>query len=441
MSTRTFGLGAAGNLRIEAGQVTVRGGSELPSTISARGKDGHGGDLDIIADVLELASGGVVSATTTGSADAGVLSVQANVVDISGSNPGSPSGLFAQTRGGGIGAGNGGRITLDVGERLSLSDGAQIATASSQGDGFAGDIEITGAPLVQVTSGALISASVVDTQAPQPGDEASVIVSGVGRLEVDGATIAASTSGNGPGGNIDITALESVDIEHGSLISARSERDFLAGDAGRIHIDGGKRLIVRDSAIETFALAAGGGQVALTADDVVYFENSSVNTFVTAGGGNGGNIDIPFPEEPAAPALTVAADLPPQASPRFVVLNDSSLIATADEGGGGNITVSAQNFLVSADSVIDASSRAGIDGLVQTTTPDAQLAGQITPLPANYFDASRMMKTPCAARTARTGSFVVQTREAPEPPPDAPLSAGAESEPGAAASPDGHCPS
>jgi len=72
--------------------------------------------------------------------------------------------------------------------------------------------------------------------------------------------------------------------------------------------------------------------------------------------------------------------------------------------------------------VIDATSERGVSGEVEITSPDQALAGQITPLPSNFLDASKLMTTPCDARRARTGSFVVQTREAALPPPDAPLS-------------------
>ncbi len=54
-------------------------------------------------------------------------------------------------------------------------------------------------------------------------------------------------------------------------------------------------------------------------------------------------------------------------------------------------------------------------------SPDSELAGQLTPLPMTFLDALRMMNTPCEARRARTGSFVVASRAVLEPPPDAPL--------------------
>jgi hypothetical protein len=71
--------------------------------------------------------------------------------------------------------------------------------------------------------------------------------------------------------------------------------------------------------------------------------------------------------------------------------------------------------------VIDATSERGLSGEVSITSPDATLAGQITPLPANFFDASKLMSTACDARRERTGSFVIQTRPAIAPLPDAPL--------------------
>jgi hypothetical protein len=106
------------------------------------------------------------------------------------------------------------------------------------------------------------------------------------------------------------------------------------------------------------------------------------------------------------------------------VMNRSEVRADAFDGNGGNILIQGGQLLISTESDITATSQGGgVNGTIEIEAPDAELAGQVTPLSGEFFDASQMMMPPCAARTSRAGSFVIQTRAAPRPPPDAPLGA------------------
>jgi len=104
------------------------------------------------------------------------------------------------------------------------------------------------------------------------------------------------------------------------------------------------------------------------------------------------------------------------------VINRSIIRANATATNAGNITIAGHDVLISSDSLIEATSETGISGEIRISSPDADVVSQVTPLPSNFVDASDRLLTPCIARTERTGSFVVQNREALPPPPDAPLS-------------------
>jgi filamentous hemagglutinin family protein len=350
VSARTLADGDAGDLVITgAERVTVRGGPRGVSTLSSRGAQGAGGDLVIDADRVELASGGLVSASTVGTGDAGDISVSADTVSISG----APSGLFSQTTFPTADSGAAGDIDVVVAQSLEVRDGGRISVDSG-GGGAAGDVVITGGP---------------------------------------GATVALV------GGNV----------------SARSRR---SAEAGNVTIKtGGDFVAGRGAVVETQAEGnASGGRVAISADGIFYASDALIATRVDSGGGggalgDGGNVGIPPPPVPGT-AETL---------PVFAVLNRSSIIATAIDGNGGNIRVAANDLVASQGVVVDATSRRGVPGEVEITTPDEALAGQITPLPSNFLDASKLMTTACDARRARTGSFVVQTRAAALPLPDAPL--------------------
>jgi filamentous hemagglutinin family protein len=353
VSARTLADGDAGRLVVTgADKVSVRGGPRGVATLSSRGAQGAGGDLVIDAGIVELSSGGLVSASTVGSGDAGDISVTADTLSISG----APSGLFSQTTFAATDSGAAGDIEVAVARSLDLRDGGRISVDSS-GGGAAGDVVVRGGP---------------------------------------GATLALV----------------------GANISARSRR---SAEAGNVTITtGGDFVAGGGSVVETQAEDnASGGRVAIAADGIVYLSDARIETRVDSGGGggalgNGGDVGIPpLPGAGSTPVL-----------PTFAVLNRSSIVATAIDGNGGNIRVAARDLLASQGAVIDATSERGVAGEVEFTSPDATLAGQITPLPSNYIDASKLMTTACDARRERAGSFVVQTRDAAEPLPDAPLAPG-----------------
>ncbi len=347
VSTRTLGDGAAGSLLIHgAERVSVRGGPRGPSELSTKGAEGAGGglviDIESVGGDLELASRGIVSASTLGTGSAGNVVVKADRISISDPD----SGLFTQSV---QSPGDAGDVVVEVGSWLEVRNGGQISVDSVAARGAAGDVVITG----------------------DPGATVAIV----------GGEISAESIGTAEAGNVTIDA----------------GRDFVAGGGA----------VVRTSARGN----ASGGQVAISASGNVYASDARIETQVDVGLGSGGSEgdggDVGVP--------------PGGALPEFSVLNRTSIAATALDGKGGNIRVAASDLLASQGVVIDPTSERGVSGTVQITGPDADLAGQIVPLPSNFFDAAKLMTAACDARRARAGSFVVQTRTAIPPLPDAPL--------------------
>jgi large exoprotein involved in heme utilization and adhesion len=174
----------------------------------------------------------------------------------------------------------------------------------------------------------------------------------------------------------------------------------------------------RQSAITTTALDAGGGRISIQGADIVNLLYSQVETTVQGARAlpddDAGDIDIPLRGDEIDGLVPVA--------PRFVVINGSRIIANANANDAGNITIAGEDVLISSDSVIEATSQRGVSGEIQITSPDASIVTQVTPLPVNFTDPSDRLLPPCVARTERTGSFVVENREAIPPSPDSPLS-------------------
>jgi large exoprotein involved in heme utilization and adhesion len=99
--------------------------------------------------------------------------------------------------------------------------------------------------------------------------------------------------------------------------------------------------------------------------------------------------------------------------PRFVILNDSQVIAQAVTGNGGNIRIGADVFLASPTSVVDASSQKGISGTIDIRGAVSNLSGLITPLPQGYLSTAALVEDRCAGRLreGQISSFVVAGRD------------------------------
>jgi large exoprotein involved in heme utilization and adhesion len=312
-------------------------------------------------------------------------------------------------------AGSGGNLTIET-SLLELRDGGQVTT-SVQGPGNAGQlavfadrVEISGVEISGVAGSnesGLFSQSISQSLGPppegaEPGDRGrgGNIFVDADRLELtSGGRISAETSGPGDGGNIEIHAGREIYLSS-SEISALSRGD---GAAGEVRIIAGKKLtLVGGSRLTTEAKKASGGKITVEAGQLVYLVDSQITTEVLLGSDNGGDILI---------------------DPDFVVLDGASVIASADSGDGGAITIIAGHLFPSADTIINASSRrGGIDGTIVVEPPETEVIGQLTTLETSLVDASSLLTTPCAARTAPSGSFVVSSRTSLAASPDSPLS-------------------
>ncbi len=253
ISSATFTAADAGPSEIVDGVLVVRGveinaservsveggdnGVGLISAASNRNPNssevGRGGNLTIQTDVLELRRGGQVTASASGTGDAGDVVVMARQIEISGSTPdaggglANPSAIFSRSSTQDVlEGGRGGDIRMEASESLVLSDGG---------------------------------------------------------------TVSVSTNGTGDSGRIRIDAGESVTLFNGSVISATS---LGTGVAGNIDIDAGQVFAIGDSTVTTEATQSTGGQIRIQAEQIVNLVDSSIETSVFQGEGDGGDISI-----------------------------------------------------------------------------------------------------------------------------------------------------
>jgi filamentous hemagglutinin family protein len=326
---------------------------DYPALRVALGIEPHIGD---VMDVLAALNGyGLTDVADLVPGDAGTISVTAPILNMDGDTRIETSTGWD---------GNAGAIVANLGF-LYMNDGAAIRSTS-------GTVLPTGELEVGAGNGGSVNLNATDT----------ISVSGRSQTSGNGSTVSTSTFGDGDGGSISITG-NNVKISSGGLISADSGGTLsgqeLAGTglAGNISINADNKIDLNDGTISTRAVTADGGNIEITAPEWVYLLNSDITTSVESGFGGGGNITI---------------------DPQFAVLNQSNILANAYGGPGGNITIVADNVISSAQSRIDASSALGINGTVNISNPDQNVAEELAVLPENFLDVTGLISDRCGAR-------------------------------------------
>jgi filamentous hemagglutinin family protein len=191
----------------------------------------------------------------------------------------------------------------------------------------------------------------------------------------DNVDINTSSQGGGDAGHIYL-AITDLDLSHQSQI-ASSNRG--SGNAGNIMIDAQNQIRLQESQITTEAASAQGGDIFLNTGELVYLLHGKITTSVKGGTGDGGNIFLENPD--------------------FVTLNHAQIKAQAFQGKGGNIQIQSGKFIPSSDSLVSASSKLGIDGMVNIVAPDENLTDGLLALPATAIEESVHISNTCENMT------------------------------------------
>lgn len=334
------GQGDAGNVTITAGGKVSFDGSApgVPTALQSTagvgygvlGK-GNGGDINITAFGLSVSNGAQINASTLQPGNGGNVTINvSDIVSLTGNNSiiGSAVGPFA--------VGNGGKIDIRA-RQLNLSNSAQLAT-STVGNGNAGSILVNASDSVRVSSGSNIQAATGGQ-----GNAGKIAINTGGAVFLDGSvlindvnvpggifTFTGSGSGllsTGKSGEIDITA-ESLFLSNGSQINSSTLQQ---ADAGNVNIFARDTVSLsgQNTAILTAVTPLGvgkGGDVNIQTRQLLTSDSAQIATSTT-GKGNAGNITIN-----ASDSIAVSSGSIVQA-------------ATAGQGNGGNITVNAPNSI------------------------------------------------------------------------------------------------
>jgi filamentous hemagglutinin family protein len=314
----------------QGGNITIQGRnvSATNSAIVSTLTDGKGDAGDLTIDTNQLiVKNSIISTSSNGSGKAGNLDITADEsVDISGTinteESISAAGLFTST---GDGNGAAGNLTINT-QKLTITEGARI-DASTFGSGDGGNITVKADDIILADN-----------------------------LNDDFLSyIGAFTDGAGNGGSINIETGNLV-IQDNAAISVRSIKD---GNAGKIFAQVSDSLVLDNGNIASSSDRSSGGEISISAGNIRLTGNSDISTFVNRGG-NGGN-------------LTLTAD-------SIVAFDDSDIFASSGDGIGGNITLDTDAFFAAnfdraslsanpgfleANNRVDINASGAVDGFVE----------------------------------------------------------------------------
>ena len=455
ISTFASGEGRAGNIFIRAGDsIQILGTAPAssdnsdtrptPSSIGSqvgspnfddselRTITGNGGNVLIETRRLTARGGGSIEASTFGAGNAGNIQIRAlDSIELSGANTyGSGvrdqilSGIYAQV---GIGAieeaGDAGTIAIQTGE-LTLLGGAQISSAARTG-GRGGNVDITADNSIRLSG-----------QSPNATET-------VGR---SGIFVSAEQSATRNAGQLSIHTRQ-LTVENGGEISANN---FGPAQGGSISI-GTNQLTVRnggDIRATSFEEKTGqAGNLQISAD-LINLDGGRLTAETRAGETANANIILQDVDalliqnqgQLSARALLNAPGgnifiLAPQGF-AIAVGQNNDIVADAFRGRGGNITIEAQSILgleegrsnpSNLTNDIDASSQFGTPGSVTLIQPDVDPSQGLTELPTDLVDASNLIAQTCSTRGAvarNRSEFVITGRGGLQSSPAAARSVG-----------------
>ncbi|MEG4010512.1 filamentous hemagglutinin N-terminal domain-containing protein, partial [Microcoleus sp. Pol1C5] len=395
----TWGAQNGKQVLVRATEVELRDASYLTADVGTTGT-GTGGDIRIDTGRLLVRDGARVSASSDGSGKSGNLQITAtDSVEVIGNSASDQfiAGLFT-------GGNGGGDLRIDTG-RLLVRDGALVSTGTF-GSGNGGNLQINASDSVEVTGSSADGNFTSGLSTSGTGGVGNLSINTRRLLVSDGSYISTTSYGSGKGGNLQITAVDSVEaigVSTGNRPSsgglfARNSRVGSGGDAGDLSINT-RRLLVRDGAEVSVATSglAKGGSLEIRATDSVEVIGNSANGFIsglsaqsegneggdagnlridtgrllvrdgarvtaaTRGSGNGGSLQIKATDSVEAIGTSASGQYP---SGLFTQSNGS--------GDAGILSVNAGRLLVKGGAVVSAGTfSSGNGGSLQITAVDS----------------------------------------------------------------------
>ena len=345
---------------------------------------GKGGDIQIKSGSIFLARGAGLNASSFGKGNGGNVILKAgDTISIKNS-----SNILSQAGE----SGNAGSILVQAGHTVSFSNKGGISSNTFK-KGKGGDIQIK-AERISLTDGAILTSNTAGAE-----NAGGVFLQADKTILISGSVITAvaqsETGPNAKGGSINIKT-HSFSLANGARLDVNN---FGQGDAGNIQIDS-DLIKFNNGKLIAKTTSGKGGNIMLRGRDIQLRNNSRISTTASTSG-NGGNISIN--------------------AETLVGLENSDIVANANEGKGGLIQITSQGIFglkvreeLTKNSDITAFSEKApqLNGEIKVNTPDTDPSRELVTLPTEVVDATGLITQNCSATGAGAGAskFIVTGR-------------------------------
>jgi len=431
IANNTFGPGNGGDITINAtesielnGTIPDEENNQASSILATVGipyysisTAGNGGDITITSPRLIARDGAQISTSAQNNGNGGDLTINASESILLSDTSPSPtlqlgrSGIFVNAErafedpetGEVIPTtGNGGTLNLNT-EQFILEEGA-IISANTFSEGQGGVVNINVDNLIvrnggEIGAGSLIGADSIDAEAEnsQRGMggvldiNATESIEVLGSSEIDGQSVNSSiftlAQSNGDAGNLSLTTSD-LSLSNGGKIDASA---IASGEAGSLDINAGT-IDLTQGEITASTTSGNGGNIALDIAENLTLDDNSLISARAFENASGGNLEIDSQFVIAFPSQTSA--------------DGNDIIANAEQGNGGNITITAESLFGiqernaiagNGTNDIDASSARGAEfnGTVTINTPDTDTLQGDRDLPNNLIQTDSVNAQAC----------------------------------------------
>jgi filamentous hemagglutinin family protein len=322
----------AGDIEINATGAINLSGSGIVNVVAPTGV-GEGGNINITTGSLSVTNGSQLQTGTFGQGNVGNVNILArDTVSFEGVDSNGFPSAAFSSVQSENAVGNGGNINI-ISNALRVTGGATLY-ASTSGQGNAGSININAADTISLNESEVFSS--VERGAEGNGGNINITTGSL--FATNGTRLNVSTSGQGNGGQVIINARDHVSFDgvNGLPTAALSNVEQGAnGNAGGVSITTKSLSVTNGALLESRTRGQGnGGSININAADTISFDESGAFSSVEDTGiGNGGSINI--------------------TSGSLSLTNDATLvIKTSGEGDAGSISVNAGQIFMGSNAAL-----------------------------------------------------------------------------------------
>jgi len=269
-----FSDNQSGSISVLARDLVLDGqGSEFFTGISSRSSSsGDSGNITVSTQTLSLVDGGQIDSSTFSSGNAGSVSVHSNTMTINDQNSTEFTGIRSQART--DSSGNAGNIEVSAKAALNIINGGQISS-DTFANGHAGSVTVSATDLTINRQGSRaftgITSAAEKTGSNGQGGNVEVLVTETLNL-INGGKIDSSTSTNRNAGSITVQAnVINIDRQNASFTGIRNQAKSTSnGNAGDINVSALENLnIVNGGQISSATSSTGdAGSITVQAGNV-----------------------------------------------------------------------------------------------------------------------------------------------------------------------------